>query len=337
MPQRSTVRRRFRAATNQTTAGSIWNRARLLNTKAYIGDRDEFGEITRTFEFRVPALRLLIASLLLYRPVPCHQSIMSSMNNASRKNGTARAISVHARYVKQKRTRHSANAAWKKWPKAAATFRSSRLNSTCRSVAEVIDTVAERRCRTTTRTITRSTPARCSSRRIRWPASRMHCRYGSTRTTTHWTAVARAPRWKRNASSILGRMFGWDSPLGHLTARGERWRILRHFGSPDDSIRANASSGRHRRTTPTCRISEVLGLEFSAIPVDNSGRMDVAAIENLLAQGDVGTVVATMGNTGLGAVDPLADILALRVQVRFQSSCRCGLRWLLRADHQGGR
>ena len=47
--------------------------------------------------------------------------------------------------------------------------------------------------------------------------------------------------------------------------------------------------------------------------------MDVpAAVEQRLAAGDVGTVVVTIGNTGLGAVDPLRGILALREQYDFR-------------------
>jgi glutamate/tyrosine decarboxylase-like PLP-dependent enzyme len=46
--------------------------------------------------------------------------------------------------------------------------------------------------------------------------------------------------------------------------------------------------------------------------------MDIAAIETLLQQGDVGTIVVTMGNTGLGAVDPLTKILRLRDRYEFR-------------------
>jgi tyrosine decarboxylase/aspartate 1-decarboxylase len=46
--------------------------------------------------------------------------------------------------------------------------------------------------------------------------------------------------------------------------------------------------------------------------------MDVNALETLLKHGDVGTVVATMGTTATGSVDPLPDILALRERYDFR-------------------
>lgn len=39
--------------------------------------------------------------------------------------------------------------------------------------------------------------------------------------------------------------------------------------------------------------------------------MDMNALEDSLRSGDVGTIIATIGNTGLGAVDPLSDVLDL--------------------------
>jgi glutamate/tyrosine decarboxylase-like PLP-dependent enzyme len=57
---------------------------------------------------------------------------------------------------------------------------------------------------------------------------------------------------------------------------------------------------------------EVLGVESVAVPADAAGRMDLDALEELLATGRVGTVVLTAGTTGLGAVDPIAEALALR-------------------------
>jgi glutamate/tyrosine decarboxylase-like PLP-dependent enzyme len=46
--------------------------------------------------------------------------------------------------------------------------------------------------------------------------------------------------------------------------------------------------------------------------------MDIEALEALLREGDVGTVVATMGNTGLGAVDGLPEIIALQSEYGYR-------------------
>jgi len=46
--------------------------------------------------------------------------------------------------------------------------------------------------------------------------------------------------------------------------------------------------------------------------------MDLAALEALLEGGDVGCVVATLGTTGFGAVDPLPEILKLREKYGFR-------------------
>jgi glutamate/tyrosine decarboxylase-like PLP-dependent enzyme len=66
------------------------------------------------------------------------------------------------------------------------------------------------------------------------------------------------------------------------------------------------------------RISAVLGLEFESIPCDRLARMDVNALERRLQKGDVGTVVATVGTTGTGSIDPLPALLELRRKYGFR-------------------
>lgn len=115
----------------------------------------------------------------------------------------------------------------------------------------------------------------------------------------------------------LGQMFGWNNPLGHLTGGGTMANLeaLWVAGRLHPGKRVIASAQAHYTHA---RISEVLGIPFSSVPVRNDGRMDVDAIEQLLQAGDVGTVVATMGNTGLGAVDTLPEILKLQAAYDFR-------------------
>ena len=114
----------------------------------------------------------------------------------------------------------------------------------------------------------------------------------------------------------LGQMFGWDDPLGHLTGGGTMANLeaLWVAGRLHPGKRIVASTQAHYTHS---RITDVLGLPFSPVPVTGDGRMDIAALEALLQAGDVGTVV-TMGNTGLGAVDPLPASVALQSRYDFR-------------------
>jgi glutamate/tyrosine decarboxylase-like PLP-dependent enzyme len=66
------------------------------------------------------------------------------------------------------------------------------------------------------------------------------------------------------------------------------------------------------------RISNVLQLEFESVPADSQARMDMDALRKRVERGDIGTVVATLGTTATGSVDPLPEILALREKHGFR-------------------
>ena len=125
---------------------------------------------------------------------------------------------------------------------------------------------------------------------------------------------------EKESVSALARMFGWGEHLGHLTGGGTMANLeaLWVAGQLMPGKTILASEQAHYTHG---RISGVLKLPFEAIPCDVRARMDMPALKRRIALGDVGTVVATMGTTATGSVDPLPEILALREQHGFRVHC----------------
>ena len=125
---------------------------------------------------------------------------------------------------------------------------------------------------------------------------------------------------EKEAVAAIARMFGWREFLGHLTSGGTMANLeaLWIAGRLAPGKRIAASRQAHYTHA---RIGAVLGLDFVAIDCDAQGRMDMAALERELAAGSIGTVVATIGTTATGSVDPLAEILALRKRHGFRVHC----------------
>src|SRR5262245_40597062 len=126
-------------------------------------------------------------------------------------------------------------------------------------------------------------------------------------------------RMEKEAVAEIAAMFGWVSPapLGHLCGGGTMANLEALWIAgrlrPDATILA--SSQAHYTHG---RISAVLRLPFEAVACDDRGRMDVRALEERLERGDVGAVVATIGTTATGSVDPLPEVLALRERYGFR-------------------
>ncbi len=127
---------------------------------------------------------------------------------------------------------------------------------------------------------------------------------------------------EKEAVADIARMFGWETHLGHLTGGGTMANLeaLWIAGELKPGATVLASSQAHYTHG---RISGVLKLPFESVPVDRSGRMDLAALERRLQAGGVGTVVATLGTTAVGSVDPLPEILALRERHGFRLHADC--------------
>ena len=127
---------------------------------------------------------------------------------------------------------------------------------------------------------------------------------------------------EKEAVADIARMFGWETHLGHLTSGGTMANLeaLWIAGQPNPGAAVLASSQAHYTHS---RISAVLKLPFESVPVDDHGRMNLEALEARLKDGGVGTVVATLGTTAVGSVDPLPEILKLRDRYGFRLHADC--------------
>jgi glutamate/tyrosine decarboxylase-like PLP-dependent enzyme len=122
---------------------------------------------------------------------------------------------------------------------------------------------------------------------------------------------------EKEAVAEIAAMFGWETHLGHLTGGGTMANLeaLWVAGRLKPGKKVVASAQSHYTHE---RIGGVLGLPFAKVETDTRGRMDMAVLGELAARGDIGCVVATLGTTGVGAVDPLPEILRLRERHGFR-------------------
>jgi glutamate/tyrosine decarboxylase-like PLP-dependent enzyme len=122
---------------------------------------------------------------------------------------------------------------------------------------------------------------------------------------------------EKEAVAKIAKMFGWSDYLGHLSSGGtfanmEALWVANQIHPGKMIVASKQAHYTHNR------ICGVLQIPYAAVAVDDQARMDMVALEALLANHDVGTVVVTLGTTGVGSVDPLQDVLALQKKYAFR-------------------
>jgi len=122
---------------------------------------------------------------------------------------------------------------------------------------------------------------------------------------------------EKEAVAEIAGMFGWRNFLGHLCSGGTMANLeaLWVAGQLHPGKKILASAQAHYTHG---RINGVLQLPFETVPCDTLGRMDMNRLAKRVEQGEVGTVVASMGTTATGSVDPLPEIHALRAKYGFR-------------------
>ena len=122
---------------------------------------------------------------------------------------------------------------------------------------------------------------------------------------------------EKEAVEEIAKMFGWKKYLGHLCGGGTiaNLEALWVSGKLKPGMKIVASEQAHYTHK---RISDVLNIPFQSVPVDSYAKMDIDELIKILEKGNVGTVVATIGTTGTGSVDPLKEILNLQKEYEFR-------------------
>jgi glutamate/tyrosine decarboxylase-like PLP-dependent enzyme len=117
---------------------------------------------------------------------------------------------------------------------------------------------------------------------------------------------------EREAVAEMASMFGFETHLGHLAASGTIANLEALWVARELRPGRVILSGDNAHYTHE-RMCGVLGVPHQKVPEDADGRMDLEALDGRLRAGDVGSVVATLGTTALGAVDDvdaIADLCA---------------------------
>jgi len=123
---------------------------------------------------------------------------------------------------------------------------------------------------------------------------------------------------EKEAVAEIAAMFGWDAHLGHLTGGGTMANLEALWAAGEVMGRDRYIVASAQAHYTHSRITGILKLPFKSVHTDQHARMDMNALRDILDEGNVGTVVATLGSTATGSVDPLVDILELQKEYGFR-------------------
>ena len=142
---------------------------------------------------------------------------------------------------------------------------------------------------------------------------------------------------EKEAVASLAAMFGFGTHLGHLTSSGTIANLEALYVARELHPGARDRLQRRGALHPRADVRRCSASRARRVTADGAGRIDTGALDELLTGGQIGTVVATAGTTGLGAIDPVHEVLAVarRHGVRVHVDAAYGGFFTLLAEADG--
>jgi glutamate/tyrosine decarboxylase-like PLP-dependent enzyme len=124
-------------------------------------------------------------------------------------------------------------------------------------------------------------------------------------------------KMEKEVISEFAKLFGFNEFLGHITTSGtianfEALLIAREL-EPQKAI-AFSEQAHYTHS----RVCNWLKIPFCEVPANRFGKMDLNELERILQENEIGTVVATLATTSLGALDDLSGLLELQKKYKFR-------------------
>ncbi len=110
---------------------------------------------------------------------------------------------------------------------------------------------------------------------------------------------------EKEVLAMLADFFGYgDQYLGHLTSSGTIGNLEALWVARESHPTKKIAFSKNAHYTHS-RMCQVLGVDSQSIPIDKNGRYDFDEVNS----DQIGTLVVTLGTTGLGEVEPLDQAL----------------------------